>query len=141
MRESARESLNAFWQGVIDLGALTASLSQAQRRPLDLLFGGFGALSGEPSASQMMTDAMTSFWSKTVSPYQSNPLDINPLKTLLEKLFDHSENPEWVYEHVWRPHDLVVWDNRCSMHARTDFPEGERRLMLRTTIEADTRPH
>ena len=88
MRVSARESLNAFWQGVIDLGALTASLSQAQRGPLDLLFGGFGALSGEPSASQMMTDAMTSFWSKTVSPYQSNPLDINPLKTLLEKLFD-----------------------------------------------------
>ena len=60
---------------------------------------------------------------------------------LLEKLFDHSENPEWVYEHVWRPHDLLVWDNRCSMHARTDFPEGERRLMLRTTIEADVRPH
>ncbi len=88
MRESARESLNAFWQGVMDLGALTASLSQAQRGPLDLLFGGFGALSGESSASQMMTDAMTSFWSKTVSPYQSNPLDINPLKTLLEKLFD-----------------------------------------------------
>ena len=31
---------------------------------------------------------MTSFWSKTVSPYQSNPLDINPLKKLLEKLID-----------------------------------------------------
>jgi NTE family protein len=88
MRESARESLKAFWEGVIDLGALTASLSQAQRGPLDLLFGGFGALSGESSASQMMTDAMTSFWSKTVSPYQSNPLDINPLKKLLEKLID-----------------------------------------------------
>ncbi len=88
MRESARESLKAFWEGVIDLGALTASLSQAQRGPLDLLFGGLGALSGEPSASQMMTDAMTSFWSKTVSPYQSNPLDINPLKKLLEKLID-----------------------------------------------------
>ncbi len=60
---------------------------------------------------------------------------------LLEKVFDHSENPEWVYEHVWRPHDLLVWDNRCSMHARTDFPEGERRLMLRTTIESGVRPH
>ncbi|MCC6776018.1 MAG: TauD/TfdA family dioxygenase, partial [Hyphomicrobiales bacterium] len=59
---------------------------------------------------------------------------------LLNAVFDHSENPEWVYEHVWRPHDLLVWDNRCSMHARTDFPEGERRLMLRTTIEGTTRP-
>ena len=59
---------------------------------------------------------------------------------LLAAVFDHSENPEWVYEHVWRPHDLLVWDNRCSMHARTDFPEGERRLMLRTTIEGNVRP-
>ena len=88
MRESARESLKAFWEGVVDLGALTASLSQAQRGPLDLVFGGFGALSGDASPGQMMTDAMTSFWSKTVSPYQSNPLDINPLKKLLEKLID-----------------------------------------------------
>ena len=59
---------------------------------------------------------------------------------LLKAAFDHSENPEWVYEHVWQPHDLIVWDNRCSMHARTDFPEGERRLMLRTTIEGEARP-
>ncbi len=59
---------------------------------------------------------------------------------LLNAVFDHSENPEWVYEHVWRKHDLLVWDNRCSMHARTDFPEGERRLMLRTTIEGSVRP-
>ena len=59
---------------------------------------------------------------------------------LLAPLFDHSENEEWVYEHVWRPHDLVVWDNRCSMHARTDFSAGERRLMMRTTIAGNVRP-
>ena len=59
---------------------------------------------------------------------------------LLKAVFDHSENPEWVYEHVWRPHDLLLWDNRCSMHARTDFSAGERRLMLRTTIEGEARP-
>jgi taurine dioxygenase len=59
---------------------------------------------------------------------------------LLEAVFDHSENEEWVYEHEWRPHDLIVWDNRCSMHARTDFPAGERRLMMRTTIAGGARP-
>jgi taurine dioxygenase len=59
---------------------------------------------------------------------------------LLAQVFDHSENPEWVYEHVWRPHDLIVWDNRCSMHARTDFSAGERRLMMRTTIAGTVRP-
>jgi taurine dioxygenase len=59
----------------------------------------------------------------------------------LTKIFEHSENPEWIYEHVWRPGDLILWDNRCSMHARTDFPSGERRLMLRTTIEGDVKPY
>jgi taurine dioxygenase len=59
---------------------------------------------------------------------------------LLDQVFDHSENPAWVYEHVWRPGDMLIWDNRCSMHARTDFPEGERRLMLRTTIDGEARP-
>ena len=61
-------------------------------------------------------------------------------RRLLEAVWDHSESPEWVYEHVWRPHDLIVWDNRCSMHARTDFSPGERRLMMRTTIAGDVRP-
>ena len=67
-------------------------------------------------------------------------MDDSESRPLLERVFDHSENPEWIYEHVWRPNDLLIWDNRCSMHARTDFPEGERRLMLRTTIEGNTRP-
>ena len=58
----------------------------------------------------------------------------------LAALFDHSEKPEFVYRHVWRVGDLIVWDNRCSMHARTDFSPGERRLMLRTTIKGDARP-
>jgi taurine dioxygenase len=49
-------------------------------------------------------------------------------------LFDHQERPEFIYEHVWRPHDLLLWDNRCALHARTDFSADERRLMRRLTI-------
>ncbi len=60
---------------------------------------------------------------------------------LLNALFDHMEKPEFVYEHTWRVGDLLLWDNRNSSHARRDFPDGERRLMLRTTIEGDTRPY
>lgn len=62
-------------------------------------------------------------------------------EALLARLFDHAERLELVYEHVWRTGDLVVWDNRCSMHARTDFPAEERRLMWRTTVRSDDRPH
>ena len=59
---------------------------------------------------------------------------------LLEAVFDHAEKPEFVYEHVWRVGDLLLWDNRCSSHARRDFPSTERRLMLRTTVKGSVRP-
>jgi len=55
--------------------------------------------------------------------------------TLLDRLLDHVENPEFVYEHVWSPGDFVIWDNRCLNHARTDFSAGERRLLRRTTVQ------
>lgn len=53
---------------------------------------------------------------------------------LLEELFAVGESPDIIYEHVWRPGDLVMWDNRCITHARTDFPHEERRLLRRTTL-------
>ena len=53
---------------------------------------------------------------------------------LLATLFDHQERREFIYEHVWRPGDLLMWDNRCTLHARTDFNPNERRLMRRVTI-------
>ncbi len=59
---------------------------------------------------------------------------------LLAAVFDHAEKREFVYEHVWRVGDLLLWDNRCSSHARTDFPSSERRLMLRTTVKGSVRP-
>jgi taurine dioxygenase len=59
---------------------------------------------------------------------------------LLNAVFDHSEKREFVYEHEWRLGDLLLWDNRCSTHARTDFPSTERRLMLRTTVKGGVRP-
>jgi taurine dioxygenase len=60
---------------------------------------------------------------------------------LLNVLFDHSEKPEFVYTHVWRKGDLIVWDNRCSSHARTDFPADQRRLLLRTTVKGTCKPY
>ncbi len=53
---------------------------------------------------------------------------------LLNFLFDHQEQRRFVYEHVWRVGDLLMWDNRCTLHARTDFSSAERRLMRRVTI-------
>ncbi|HXL47657.1 MAG TPA: TauD/TfdA family dioxygenase [Xanthobacteraceae bacterium] len=53
---------------------------------------------------------------------------------LLAFLFDHQERRDFIYEHIWRAGDLLIWDNRCTLHARTDFSPNERRLMRRVTI-------
>ncbi len=53
---------------------------------------------------------------------------------LLARLFDHAESPEFVYAHKWAIGDVLIWDNRCLNHARTDFPRDEDRLLRRYTI-------
>jgi taurine dioxygenase len=53
---------------------------------------------------------------------------------LLNMLFDHAERREFVYAHKWNARDLLIWDNRCLNHARTDFPATEERLLRRLTI-------
>ena len=55
-------------------------------------------------------------------------------EAILQAIFDHQEQPRFVYAHKWKPGDLLMWDNRCSLHARTDFSAGERRLLRRVTI-------
>jgi NTE family protein len=87
-RDSARAALKAFWDGVVAMGALQTSISQAQRVPFDLLFGGLAALAGHQSPGQMVSDAVSGFWANSFSPYQTNPLDINPLQDFLERQID-----------------------------------------------------
>lgn len=60
-------------------------------------------------------------------------------RELIEELCDRIEAPSNVYSHTWRVGDILIWDNRCTSHARTDFPTTERRLMKRVTI-GDTQP-
>ena len=56
---------------------------------------------------------------------------------ILTTLYDHIEQTRFVYEHVWLPGDLVMWDNRCTLHARTEFDPSERRKLRRMTIIGD----
>jgi taurine dioxygenase len=62
--------------------------------------------------------------------------DIEPQESedLLQMLFDHIERKDFVWGQTWKPGDVVLWDNRCTVHARTDFSAAERRLMRRVTI-------
>jgi taurine dioxygenase len=56
---------------------------------------------------------------------------------LLEPLFDHQEQPQFIYEHHWTPGDVVIWDNRCTLHARTNFSASEPRKLRRVTVKGD----
>jgi taurine dioxygenase len=55
-------------------------------------------------------------------------------EAVLQALFANISRPENVYEHVWQAGDLLMWDNRCTCHARTNFPTDEIRLLRRCTV-------
>jgi len=57
-------------------------------------------------------------------------------RAMLDFLFAHSTQPQFVYRHQWQIGDVVFWDNRSSMHcAIDDYGEQDRRHMVRTTIK------
>jgi taurine dioxygenase len=67
-------------------------------------------------------------------------MEADESRALLDALFDHIEQPQFIYTHHWRPGDLLLWDNRCTLHARTDFSADERRLLRRVVLSGD-RPY
>lgn len=56
---------------------------------------------------------------------------------VLERLIGHTEDPAIVYRHKWRAGDLLLWDNACTAHARTDFDPGRERHLRRFTIAGE----
>ena len=59
----------------------------------------------------------------------------NESRAMLDELFAFADDPSIAYEHEWRQGDLMMWDNWCSCHARTDFPASERRMLRRCTVK------
>lgn len=65
-------------------------------------------------------------------------MTIEESEGLLNYLFHHSVRPEFTYRHQWRRHDLLMWDNRCTMHnALADYDPSETRTMLRTALKGE----
>jgi taurine dioxygenase len=57
-------------------------------------------------------------------------------KPLIDYLNKHATQPEFVYRQMWRENDLLVWDNRCTLHqALGDFDETQIRHLERTTVK------
>jgi taurine dioxygenase len=59
-------------------------------------------------------------------------------QALVSELFAFAQNDGFVYRHVWRPRDAVLWDNRCMLHRAMGYDETKYiRHMQRTTLEGD----
>jgi len=55
---------------------------------------------------------------------------------LLDELIAHATQQKYQYRHRWHQGDIVIWDNRCTMHkANADYPDGAKRYMLRIILE------
>jgi len=58
-------------------------------------------------------------------------------RLLLRDLMEHATQPEFVYRHAWRPGDLVIWDNRATMHRARPFDDTKYRRELRRVTTLD----
>lgn len=61
-------------------------------------------------------------------------LDDTAARRLIADLSAFAAQPKYMYRHVWQPDDVLMWDNRCTVHAVTPHDPDERRVMHRTTI-------
>jgi taurine dioxygenase len=63
-------------------------------------------------------------------------MTVEESKPLIDYLVKHATRPQYVYRHQWQTDDIILWDNRCTMHiALGDYPEGETRHLERTTVK------
>jgi len=67
-------------------------------------------------------------------------LSLPESEALLDELWSYATREEFAWHNVWRPGDLVLWDNRCTMHRRDPFDANSRRIMHRTQIKGESRP-
>ena len=67
-------------------------------------------------------------------------LSLSDSDALLDQLWAHATRDEFTWGNQWRVGDLVLWDNRCTMHRRDPFDANSRRVMHRTQVKGDSRP-
>jgi taurine dioxygenase len=67
-------------------------------------------------------------------------LSLPDSESLLDELWSYATREELTWRNEWRVGDLVLWDNRCTMHRRDPFDANSRRIMHRTQIKDETRP-
>ncbi len=116
-------------------------------------FDKLSRIANAKKASSEEREAMPPVWQPLVRRHpitQKKSLFISPIyndeiegmdnaeaSDLIEELTAFAEQDRFVYRHSWTTDDMVLWDNRCTMHLVTPHDPMERRVMHRTTIVGD----
>ena len=80
------------------------------------------------------TGCNTLFLGRRHSAYV-NGLSLEESEALLDELWEHAAQPRFCYEHVWAVGDVVIWDNRATLHKRDAFDSTERRVLYAAQVE------
>lgn len=64
-------------------------------------------------------------------------MEYDRARELLDQLFSHMVQPQFVYRHRWRAGMVLMWDNRCTMHYALGGYDGHLRVMHRTTVAGE----
>ncbi len=115
---------HSIWHSREKLGGYVPNEEEREARP-----GALHPVVRRHSGSGRMTLYLASHATEIVG------MDPDEGQALLAELIAFATEPRFVYAHTWRPGDLVVWDNRCTMHRATPFEDTNHvRDMRRTTV-------
>ena len=123
-RLEGKVAYHSIWHSREKLGGYQPNEEEREARP-----GAFHPLVRRHAGSGRMTLYLASHASAIVG------MDDDEARALLAELIAFATEPRFVYRHKWRAGDLVVWDNRCTMHRATPFEDTAHvRDMRRTTV-------
>ncbi len=112
------------------------------RKPSDINYPNFPevaypAMVMHPVTGRKVLEICEQFLERVVAPHEAG-LSNDEAVDLLERLVEHTRQPEFHYFHHWQPGDMVLWDNWRAMHCATGTRPGIERVIHRTTITGDT---
>jgi taurine dioxygenase len=111
------------------------------RKPSDIDFPNFPevaypAVVTHPVTGRRVLEICEQFLERIVAPHKVG-LSNDEAIELLQRLVEHTRQPEFHYFHQWQPGDMVLWDNWRAMHCATGTEPGVERVIHRTTIMGD----
>ena len=110
-------------------------------KPADLNYPNFPevaypAVVTHPVTGRKVLEICEQFLERIVAPQKAG-LSNDEAVDLLQRLVEHTRQPQFHYFHQWQPGDMVLWDNWRAMHCATGTKPGMERVIHRTTIMGD----